>query len=360
VVGARGARDRGYPEAARAFAAGTVGPVVLLAGPERLYAEELIDSLLEATVPEAMRAFNYTRCRGGEDPLEAVLGAAGTLPMFADRRLVVVVGADGFSRPELERLAEYIAHPSPSTILVLTSEETGERVPAALRKAPERYVLWRPFREEAVQWAIRRARRTGREMPPEVAEELFDLCAGDSGDGRAALSDLAIEVEKICLATGERKTIASDDLKVVGRHAEARVLYQVEAAVAERKLPEALSSLSAALLFPRENGAVRIVAMLGERFRKMLVARDRLDAGASPREAVAGMWFPGAAGAAPFLRSVGLFRRAELSQALVELARLDRALKTGRAEPESVHLEALLQRICSGAAGTTGRPGPGR
>ena len=353
MVAARGggSRDKGYADAARAFAAGSVGPVVLLAGPERLYAEELVDSLLDAVVPEGMRAFNYNRYRGGEDPVDAVLGAAATLPMFADRRLVVTVAADDFSRPELDRLAEYIGHPSPSTILVLTSEETGERVPAALRKAPERYILWRPYPEEAVQWAVRRARKVGKELPPEAAEELFALCAGDSGDGRAALSDLAVEVEKICLAAGDRKTIEHDDLKVVGRHAEARVLYQVEAAVAERNLPQALSALSAALLFPRENGVVRIVAMLGERFRKMLVARDRLDAGASPREALAGMWFPGAAGSAPFLRSVGLFRRSELSEALVELARLDRALKTGRAEPDSVHLEALLQRICAAPAG---------
>ena len=47
--------------------------------------------------------------------------------------------------------------------------------------------------------------------------------------------------------------------------------------------------------------------------------------------------------------------RAELAQALIELARLDRALKTGQAEPPDLHLELALRRICgvAPAAGTS-------
>jgi DNA polymerase III subunit delta len=342
-------RDGGYPDAHRLFSQGKAGPVVLLAGPERVYSEDLIAILAAKLVPAGMEAFNFNRYRAGQDSLEAILNAAGTLPMFADRRLVILSDADLLSRGELDRLAEYIAAPSASTVLVVTTEETPDKAPAALKKIPERYALWRPFPKDAVAWAISRARQLGKELRKDVAEELFALCAGDSGDGRASLSDLASEIEKLSLSIGERKRIEPDDLKVVSRHAEARVLYQIESAVAERKLPEALNALSAALLFPRENGMVRIVALLGERFRKMLVARDRMQAGYSVQAVVAGMWFPGPNGSTQFLNSVKLFRRSELSQAIVDLARFDIALKTGEADLEVLHMEALLRKICVGA-----------
>jgi DNA polymerase-3 subunit delta len=339
-------REGGYPEAHRAFSQGKVSPVVLLAGPERVYADDLIQLLIDKIVPEATRTFNYDHYRAGQDSLESILNAAGTLPMFADRRLVVITDADLFNRGELDRLAEYLEKPSPSTVMVLTSEESTDKVPAALKRVGERYMLWRPFPRDAVTWSMGRAKRLGKDLPKDVAEELFALCAGDSGDGRAALADLASEVEKLCLSIGNRPKIAMDDLKIVSRHAEAKVLYQIEAAVAERNLPQALSALSAALLFPRENGLVRIVAILGERFRKMLVARDRMDAGYSVQAVVAGMWFPGPSGSTQFLRSVNQYRRHELSLALTELARLDIALKTGEAEPETISMEMVLRKVC--------------
>jgi DNA polymerase-3 subunit delta len=342
----RGGGDGGIAEARAAFAKGDVGPVVLLAGPERLFAEELVAIAVERFVPEDFRVFNVNRYRGGEDSAQAILNTAGTLPMFTERRVVVVADADEMPRADLEALAAWIANPAPSTLLILVAQETGERVPAALRKVPERYVLWRPFPRDAIAWCRDRAKALGRELPAPVAEELYALCAGDSGDGRAALSDLAVELEKLTLVVGQRRTIQSEDLKVVGRHAESRVLYQVESSVADRNLPAALEALDAALLFPRENGPIRIVVLLAERFRKMLLARDRMDAGYATSAVVAGMWFPGPAGATPFLRSVGLYRRTELVQALQELARLDRALKTGQAEPERLHLELLLRRLC--------------
>jgi DNA polymerase III delta subunit len=45
---------------------------------------------------------------------------------------------------------------------------------------------------------------------------------------------------------------------------------------------------------------------------------------------------------------VNLFTRAELSEAVQRLARLDRALKTGQAEPDRLHLEAAIAAICGG------------
>lgn len=360
MVGARRGGDRGVVEARTAFAAGRVGPVVLLAGPERLHAEELVDLLIERLVPAELQVFNVNRYRGGQDSAETIFTTAGTLPMFCERRVVVVWDADDMGRSDLESLTRYAAQASPSTALVLVAGETGEKLPAALKKISERFVLWRPFRADAVTWAMQRAKSLGKDLPRPVAESLFDLCADESGDGRASLSDLAIELEKVTLAAGDRPTVRADDLEVVGRHAEARVLYQIESAVAERDLATALRSLDAALLFPRENGPIRIVAMLGERFRKMLAARDRIEAGYSTQAVLEGMWFPGPGGSAPFLKSVGQFRRTELVQALEELARLDRALKTGQAEPDRTHLELAIRRICGVRRTAPDRTAPAR
>jgi len=342
----RSRADAGMAEARVAFAKGELAPVVLLAGPERLFADELIAMALDRFVPEDLRVFNFNRYRGGQESGQAILGAAATLPMFCERRLVVVIDADEMPRADMERLAAYLASPSPSTLLILVAAETGEKLPATLKKVSERYLLWRPFPRDGVAWAIQRAKALGHDLPMPVAEELYAMCAGESGDGRAALSDLEIELEKICLSAGDRRRLASDDLRVVSRHAESRVLYQIESAVADRQFAPALAALDSALLFPRDNGPIRIVAMLGERFRKMLVARDRMDAGYGASAVVAGMWFGGPGGSAPFLRSLGLFSRAEISEAVQSLARLDRALKTGQAEPDRLHLELVLRRIC--------------
>ncbi|TPW12705.1 MAG: DNA polymerase III subunit delta, partial [bacterium] len=134
----RGA-EAGVAEARQAFATGEPGPVVLLAGPERLFAEELVAAARARFVPEDLSVFNFNRYRGGQDDGQVIFNAAATLPMFSERRLVVVMDADAMPRGDMDRLTTYLTSPSPSTLLILVASETGEKLPAALKKVPERY-----------------------------------------------------------------------------------------------------------------------------------------------------------------------------------------------------------------------------
>jgi DNA polymerase-3 subunit delta len=323
---------------------GKIPPVWLWSGPEDFLKEELFARLAARLVPEGLESLNLNRFRAGEDPLDRILTTAATLPMMADRRVVLVRAVEALGRKERETLLAHVAAAGPETALVLATER-GPRDSLCTRIAKagaEARVFWTPFPEETIRWIALRFRDHGKTCEPRVAEALLRTCGGGF-QGQVALREVAPEIEKVALHLGDRTAVGEEDLAVVGRRAEEEFLYRIGERVGERDLAGALHALDGALLF-RANDPVRIVASLARLLRQVAALQDLRAAGVSPDEARKSLriwpkeWDT-------LVAAVRRYPRADLEQGLVRLARVDRTLKSRPDDPRLL-LERTLATLC--------------
>ena len=74
--------------------------------------------MLEKVVDEASRDFNLQIFNGRGTFPEVILDSCRTLPLFAERRLVVIKDADLLKADDLARFLPYLKDPVPETVLL--------------------------------------------------------------------------------------------------------------------------------------------------------------------------------------------------------------------------------------------------
>jgi len=69
---------------------GDIPPAIYLYGDEDVLKDEAVRAILDRVVDPGLRDFNYDQRSAGQLEAEAVETLCNTLPMMADRRLVVI------------------------------------------------------------------------------------------------------------------------------------------------------------------------------------------------------------------------------------------------------------------------------
>jgi len=277
-------------------------PVWVWAGPEEHLKHELFDLLVGAALDPGTVAFNVDRFRGEEKPpvedyqeevpgtetrsredklvhrqrlVDRVVTAARTLPMLAERRIVLLAAGENLDRGSRDTLVEYVAAPAPECTLVVSLGLPPHEsfVQRFVRAGAAVTMFWVPFEQDTKRWIGLEFKKRGKTCSPRVAAALYDACAG--GEERVPLSDIALEIEKIAggMDPGEDE-VTEAHLGGVARKAHEAYLKRLSEAVGARDLAAALRALDGALLF-KENAPERIVATL-------MYGVDRFPGGARP------------------------------------------------------------------------------
>lgn len=150
------------------------------------------------------------------------------------------------------------------------------------------------------------------------------------------------ELEKLWLYRGKEAITEDDVLLLCPRTAEADIWQLLDAVVDDR--PGDAARLVRASLGRGEN-PVALVASLASQIRMMARASERVSAGVSPKMLAAALganryWVEQS------LRRAGAFSIPSLYRALVELARLDLAIKTGTVDGP-VGVESFVLALCA-------------
>jgi DNA polymerase-3 subunit delta len=112
--------------------AGTIRPAYLIVGEEALFRDEALADLEHAVLSEGTEDFNFDRLDGESARPVAFVEAVGTLPVMAERRLVVLRNPEG-ARGGGKALTEAIAELVPTlasdggTVLVVTAPKVDRR-----------------------------------------------------------------------------------------------------------------------------------------------------------------------------------------------------------------------------------------
>ncbi len=319
---------------------GSLDPVYVLQGTERLLIERAADAVRAAVDSSGAPGFNVDLFDGKGLDAATVIAAAQTLPMMADRRLVLVRHTDAMTPTEQANLAPYIDDPSETTCLVLTADKLDGR--AKLVKAAKKrgaFVEAKPLRGRELREFIR-SEASGRDhaIAPQAVETLLDAVGEDLG----AIDDA---LERLSLFVGPGQRIDADAVLKCVTRIRVESIWSLVDAIGLRDTRQGVAAAQS-LLDDREP-PLRLLAMVARQLRIVARMREALSEGLRPQEAAK------RAGAPPFkardlTESARRFTAESLGRAFAVIAETDRALKGSKRPPDVVLQSAVLELCASG------------
>ena len=328
-------------ELRRALAEGAVSPVYYFYGDETYLIEREVKRFIAALVPADVADFNLDILYGGDRRGEEIAAAAQTLPMFAERRLVVVKRSEGLSEADHEALTEYLRNPSPSTCLLLVGKKPDLRRKffVELKKTGELVEFKPPYENQLPAFITAEATQAGTRITAE-ASELLVLLSGTN------LQELASQIEKLAGYVGTGNTITLEAVREIASDTRADTVFDLAAALGERNPGAALRKLQTVL---RDGQApLFVLAMLTRHFRQLWQLRELMTR-KIPRSELgralglrSDYFLPG------LMKQAGNFTLSEYRKTFTRLYETDLALKSSRLKPAFL-LEQLFMDICTGS-----------
>ncbi len=201
-----------YADSGKLLAQGPVAPCYYFFGPVDILKDEAVAGLLDRVLDPGLRDFNLDQRSAGQLQPEDVETLCTTLPMMAERRVVIIRDVEAWNKRARAKAAvlRYMEKPSPETVLILvqgSADPDGDKELLARSTA----VQFPPLEgEKARRWATRRAERMGLSLEPEALKLLVNAVEGDLGwlaaelDKLAGLGDNAVTVGQVEAMIGVR------------------------------------------------------------------------------------------------------------------------------------------------------------
>jgi DNA polymerase-3 subunit delta len=324
-----------YPRFLKQIAARPERAVFFLHGAEEHLREAAVRQVVDGFLDPATRDFNYDQLRGPDVTPEQVASLLATPPMMAEHRVVIIREMQGLS-PRAREAVEAATDAPPSGLILIITGQIPRDSKAKFYSSLERNSAAVEFPALDVNdlpgWLMDRAREEhGRELEVEAARALA-VAIGPQ------LGILASELDKLASYAEGRAGITLEDVRAVGGYVPRVDRWAWFDAMGERRFTEALRLLPE--LLESGESAVGLVIGIGGQLARIGLAvaggKEALERELNPRQ----RWLSGRIAAA-----ARRWSQDELDDALAELLRTDRLLKTAPLTDRQAMEELLLRLI---------------
>ncbi|MBN1479148.1 DNA polymerase III subunit delta [candidate division KSB1 bacterium] len=313
-----------------------ISQLYLFYGEEDFLVKQLVDALRKAVLQPGDEDFNLDVLYGNETDGAAIINAAMSFPMMAERRLVIVKDITLLNEKSLQLLVKYAEKPSKSTCLCLTSAKLGNS--ATIKKLKELCKVIearRLYDNQVLGWIKSHVKDRGYSISEEAAS-LLQINVGNS------LRRLSSEIDKIELLTGAKEITIRDVEAVVGSTKDYNV-FEFCDAVAGKHLEKSLRILNR--LLELGESPVGLLVMLSRHFTIIVKAKELLSKRSSKsdiaKELRINQYFVD-----KYIQQAQKYRRDQLQGIFQLLLSADQHLKTSYQKPKLV-IESLLFEIYS-------------
>ncbi len=251
---------------------GELASLYLIVGPERFFAERIVGKLRERLGLTDRGALNYEQLHAHDLPVSELLVRANTLPMFGERRLVVVDAIDDWKSAELEQLIDYVRRPSATTCLLLLAEKMDRRKSIFKEIAKHHRVISAAtvVDRQLPGFCALLAREKGLTFNHQLAQQLAGAIGSD-------LIKLDRTLDLLLTYLGDQRTVTGEDIEaVVSGVSEESIFVLLNALITGS--PHTVLALTHRLLGQGEQ-PLFILAMLSRQIRLLLRTRELIDRG---------------------------------------------------------------------------------
>ncbi|MBI3541474.1 MAG: DNA polymerase III subunit delta [Deltaproteobacteria bacterium] len=246
-----------------------------LIGEETLLIKRALDRLLKERLDPANRDFNFDRFDGDNLELRRLLELARTLPLFAERRIIILRDADELKKSDMETLEKFIPEIPETTDLILVAGKIDKRFSfwQRVEKAAKMVVCKPLYPREVPGWIVQEAASQGFRVDLDAAQWMVGALGAD-------LLMLQSALEKLYLLKGGEKRVSVHDVDACVAAFSWKSVFELTDAVGKRDLSKALQ------LFRRMSQSgespVGLNVLLARHFRILMKVKEGATAGIPP------------------------------------------------------------------------------
>jgi DNA polymerase-3 subunit delta len=321
------------------------GSLYLVVGEEDLLRDSALAAIKRAITGNEGDEFNYELFYGDEASGTDIRNSVAAVPVFAERRLVVVKAAEKLTARESEFLLDCVNHSVESTTLVFVTPKLDGRLKfsQALTRAAIT-VDCSPLRDAQLPaWIAREAEGVGLRLEEAASQVLQESCG-------ASLYGVRRELEKLASYVPPDRSVTAADVHLLRGMDPGASVFDLTLAIAEGRRGRALSILARNL--EAGEAPLRILGSLAWQYRRLWKVKESLANGGREGEVARSLRMD------PWkVRSfLERFSEQHLQAALRLFLDTDGRLKGGSGSRPRIVLERLLLKLCEHAAGRRAEP----
>ena len=337
--------------------------VLLLFGSEDFLMEESLNKLIKNLILSESDSYNFDMLDAEETTGDQIASICSAFPMMSERRVVVVKRFEKLYAGRAKKtdkaapLTKYIENPSPSTLLILTTElETMAGLAAMMNgknrdkglkkiesaKAPYDTIFgkheWiefpRVYESNFASWAVQRFKKAGKTIEPEAAELLVAHTV-------PTLRDLNNEIDKICTFLDAEREVTVEHITQISGVSRNYNVFELQKAIGNRNMKLSMEILENMLANDRQE--MLIITVLTKYFItlwKVVEESAKGDMANLANRLGVNQYF-----LKDYTEAARRYKPQDISRAFLALETADATLKTSASNPLFIMQNMLLKII---------------
>lgn len=317
---------------------GNVTPVYFIFGDEPFLIDQCVNRFKYGLLDENSFDFNYSLFYAGDADVQSIKDTVETLPVFAQRRVVVLKNSHELKESEWNELESLFKNPVDSTVFVLFADKIDKRKKhfKNLIDTASALEFKKPYDNEIPRWINYYASQYELKLTQGAVHRLHRLVGNN-------LSEIYAQLEKIKIYLSNGSNVDVEHVNAVVSNSREESVFDFTKAVGQKDRVRALEQIVS--LLDQGQNEIGIVNLLARHMRILLTVRTGMDQG------VGGTKLANLANVSPYFieeycaQAKGWPVR-KLEESLVLLGETDKALKSS---PLSSHiwLENMVLKSCS-------------
>lgn len=245
---------------------GEFAHIYLLYGEEAYLRKQYRDNLKKALVP-ADDTMNCSIYAGKEIKVNEIIDLAGTMPFFAERRVIIVENSGLFKSGSNDRLLELLKDMPQTSYMIFVEEEVDKRGKLYKAVTANGYAALCEMQDEATlkKWIMSLLKRENKMITADALNLLLDKTG-------ANMENIKREVEKlVCYKYFDEGITAEDVEELCTVQIQNRIFDMVEAVAAKNQ--KTALALYYDLLALKE-APMKILALIARQFHMLLQVRE--------------------------------------------------------------------------------------
>lgn len=242
----------------------TLDPIYILGSSETLLITRARHAICNATLKEEQRAFNEDYVDGKTTKAKEILSLAQTLPMMADKRIIIVRNMSSMAASELTLLIPYIENPNTSTVLIGECHKIDKRLKFFSKAGRLGFICELNVPRDLSSWIKQESKRYNMSIDTQAVSRLRDIIGKDLGR-------LSTSLEQLALYAGD-KSVSVDDVDDLIASTRERTVFELTDAIGAKNITLALNVLDKIL--QHKQSAIGTVALLARYVRQLRLAQS--------------------------------------------------------------------------------------
>jgi len=322
-----------------------------ICGEDDFQKEDAMRQLIAAAVDPTVRDFNLDVHRAQDIDAKSLDALLSSVPMMAERRVVVIRDAGALRKDTRKTLEQYLEKPSTDMVLLLV-EAIGGKTDKDLSRLATVLNFDLLTAERIPKWI---AHHATTQLKAGISAGAIDLLQAAVGND---LHQLVTELEKLASFANGREITEDAVSEVVGVR-RGETMADLLDAIGRRDVKRALALVGHVLAQPKTT-SVQIVMALATQTIALAWGRAKLDEGLQPGRLQGEYWDvlkqsgsvytgrPWGTAATAWASAAGSWENEALQRALDALLTADLTLKETRLSSEEQVLTTLILAMCAG------------